>query len=102
MDRALKPRIRVKVGPDKICCGCGLPIQFSFGTSWIAHGPDCLKIKVPDLRPAMRRQIKGALKAAISDHGPIDKNLIGSVLKRLESQPVYRSILDGRAQEKGA
>lgn len=42
----------------------------------------------------MRKQIKGALKSAISDHGPVTKNLIGSVLKRLENQPVYRRLLD--------
>jgi hypothetical protein len=42
---------------------------------------------------AIRRQVKGALKACISDHGPVTKNLIGSVLKRLEHQPEYRRLL---------
>jgi hypothetical protein len=44
----------------------------------------------------MRRQVKGALKSCIADHGPITKPLIGSVLKRLEAQPVYRRLMDGK------
>lgn len=50
-----------------------------------------------EIAEAMRRQVKGALKSCIEDHGPVTKNLIGSVLKRLENQPEYQRLLnDGR------
>lgn len=60
-----------------------------------------IKLKVTrelpsDRQLAMRNQIKGALKGCIHDHGPVTKNLIGSVLKRLEHQPMYRRLLNDR------
>lgn len=48
---------------------------------------------------AMRRQVQGALKSAISDHGVITKPLIGSVLKRLENQPEYKRLLENDGSE---
>lgn len=59
---------------------------------------------IPTLTPeqfeaALRRQIKGALKACLSDHGTITKDLIGSVLKRLENQPMYQQLIGKTSQQ---
>jgi hypothetical protein len=79
METGTKPRFRLKLQ--------------SPGSSEVEEGVDFYR---------MRRQIKGALKSAIAAHGPIHKNLIGSVLKRLEHEPVYKGIVNGREKKKAA
>jgi hypothetical protein len=62
-------------------------------------GKVTLELPSQEIREMMRRQIKGALKSCIADHGPVTKNLIGSVLKRLENQPAYRRLLNDNGRE---
>lgn len=50
----------------------------------------------------LKKQIKGALKACIHDHGKITRDLIGSVIKRLENQPVYRNLIEEWTSRKNA
>lgn len=62
--------------------------------SWgCGHG---LKPINQNLSEAIKRQVQGALRSCINAHGPITKNLIGSVLKRLEGQPEYRRLTNDK------
>lgn len=52
-------------------------------------------------RKKLKKQIVGAIKSTLNAHGRIDRGLIGSVLKRLESQQEYRSLTEQWMKENG-